>query len=124
MRCCYFTFFPNINDLDAVFGSPGFNISYVTPTFDLKNVVFFANYKCCCWKMYAYWYEVGILRLTGILGLVWCLINFKSTTHPACDVVATSHLGLIQVETSRTMLRRHHEVATGASMRRTYLRRL
>ena len=29
--------------------------------------------------MYAYWYEIGILRLTGILGLVRCLINFKST---------------------------------------------
>ena len=45
-------------------------------------------------------------------------------THPACDIVATSHIGLIQVETSRTMLRRHHEVATGTSMRQTYLRRL
>ena len=48
----------------------------------------------------------------------------KKQTHPACDVVATSHLGLIQVETSRTMLRRHRDVATGTSMRRTYFRRL
>ena len=45
-------------------------------------------------------------------------------THPTCDVAATSHLGLIYVETSRTMLRCHHDVATGTSMRRTYLRRL
>ena len=44
--------------------------------------------------------------------------------HPACDVVATSYLGLIKVETSRTMPRRYHDVATGTSMRRTYLRRL
>ena len=34
-------------------------------------------------------------------------------THPTCDVLATSHLGLIKVETSRNMLRRHHDVATG-----------
>ena len=51
-------------------------------------------------------------------------IEVKISTHLACDVVATSHLGLILVETSRTMLRRHHDVATGTSMRRTYLRRL
>ena len=35
------------------------------------------------------------------------------TTHLACDVVETSHLGLILVETLRIMLRRHHDVATG-----------
>ena len=28
--------------------------------------------------MYAYWYEIGILRLTGISRLVRCLINCKS----------------------------------------------
>ena len=45
-------------------------------------------------------------------------------TQTTCDDVATSHLGLIYVGTSRTMLRRHHDVATGTSMRRTYLRYL
>ena len=45
-------------------------------------------------------------------------IEVKISTHLACDVVATSHLGLILVETLRTMLRRHHDVATGTSMRR------
>ena len=33
--------------------------------------------------------------------------------HLACDVVATSHLGLVLVKTSRTMLRPHHDVETG-----------
>ena len=42
----------------------------------------------------------------------------------ACDVVVTSQLGLIQVGTSPTNLRRHHDVATGTLMRWTYLRRL
>ena len=57
--------------------------------------------------------------------LRWLLLEKEQNrTHPACDVVATSHLGLIQVETSRTMLIRYHDVATGTSMRHTYLRRL
>ena len=45
-------------------------------------------------------------------------------SHLACNVVATSQLGLIQVETSQTMLRCHRDIATGTSMRRIYLRRL
>ena len=45
-------------------------------------------------------------------------------TQTTCDIVATSHLGLIYVGTARTMLRRHHDVAIGTSMRRTYLRQL
>ena len=51
-------------------------------------------------------------------------IEVKISAHVASDVVATSHVGLILVETSQTMLRRHHDVATGTSMRQTYLRRL
>ena len=35
-------------------------------------------------------------------------------SHPACDVVATSHLGLKQVEMSQTIVKCHHDVATGA----------
>ena len=38
---------------------------------------------------------------------------FEEHPHPACDVVATSHLGVIYVEMSQTMLRRHHDVTTG-----------
>ena len=78
----FFHIFSNANDFEAVFRPPGFDISCVTSTFDLKSyseiVVFFANYKCCCWKMYVYyWYEIEILRLSEILRLVWCLINLK-----------------------------------------------
>ena len=51
-------------------------------------------------------------------------IEVKISAHVASDVVATSHVGLILVETSQTMLRRHHDVATGTSIRQTYLRRL
>ena len=47
-----------------------------------------------------------------------------NTTHPACAVEGNSHLGLIEVEMSRTILRCHHDAATGTLMRRTYLRRL
>ena len=48
----------------------------------------------------------------------------KNPTHLAWGAVATSHLGLIYVVTSRTTLRQHHDIATGAWMRRTYRRRL
>ena len=48
----------------------------------------------------------------------------REVNPPGMHVVATSHLGLISVETSRTMLRRHRGVSTGTSMRLTYLRRL
>ena len=46
---------------------------------------------------------------------------FRGHTQQAYDVVATSHLGLIQVEMSWTILSRHHDVATGTWMRRTYI---
>ena len=65
-----------------------------------------------------------------LLLFIFCFsINYFSFTkcfppHPTCDVVAASHLGLIQVETPWTMLRRHHDVSTGTLMRQTYLRRL
>ena len=35
-RCCYFTFFSNINDSETIFRPPGFNISHRIPTFDFK----------------------------------------------------------------------------------------
>ena len=47
----------------------------------------------------------------------------RQLSHPACDVAATSHFGLIYVGTSRTTLRRHHDVATDTSMNRTFLGR-
>ena len=50
--------------------------------------------------------------------------SFSISSYPTSDVVATSHLGLIWVKMPRTVLRRHHDVATGTLMRPTYLRRL
>ena len=52
---------------------------------------------------------------------VFILLIERLETHPACDVVATSHFGLIQVGTSRTTLRRHHDVATDTLMSQTFL---
>ena len=45
--------------------------------------------------------SIGLLRLGGLLAM--------KCTNPACDVVATSHFYLIQVETSQATFRRYHE---------------
>ena len=45
------------------------------------------------------------------------IVNFE-------HISATSHLSLISVWTLRTMLRRYHDVVTGATTRQIYLRRL
>ena len=50
-----------------------------------------------------------------------CELDLLRAT-PTCDVEATSHLSLMEVETSGTILRPHLEVASGTEMRRTYLR--
>ena len=60
--------------------------------------------------------SISATTLKQVLTLTFiCLLS-----NPACDVVATSHLGLIWVETSQTMLRPHHDIATGTWIRRTY----
>ena len=41
------------------------------------------------------------------------LLGIGINSHLAFDVVATSHLGLINLETSWAMLRHYHGVATG-----------
>ena len=43
----------------------------------------------------------------------------QDVTHPACKVVYTFYLGFIS-RPKWTMLRRHDDVTTGTSMRRTY----
>ena len=52
------------------------------------------------------------------------MTKIETYAHPACDVIATSHLGLIQVGTLLTMLRLHRYITICTAMRRTYLRRL
>ena len=67
------------------------------------------------------------LEHDSMLAIEWFESNYMKLiqdTHPAFAVVATSHLGLIQVGTWQIMLRRHHDLATATSMKRTYLRRL
>ena len=52
---------------------------------------------------------------------------FNIAKNPTClawSIIATSHLGLIWVETSRTTLRQHHDVATGTWKGGIYRRRL
>ena len=50
--------------------------------------------------------------------------TLQITWNQACNVGVTSHLGLIYLKKSWAILRRHHDVTTGTSMRRAYLRHL
>ena len=78
---------------------------------------------CFDWKIGIF--QQTVVRVCYILNCNNKTSVLPSRTHPAWDVVATSHLGLIKVGTSWNMLRRHYDVATGMWMRRTYyLRRL
>ena len=38
-RCCYFTYLFKHNDFEAVFRPPSFDISHLTPTFNLKTLL-------------------------------------------------------------------------------------
>ena len=38
-RCCYFTYLFKHNDFEAVFRAPSFDISHLTPTFNLKTLL-------------------------------------------------------------------------------------
>ena len=54
------------------------------------------------------------LEYSGVLidGDTETVKNEMKNTNSACGIVATSHFGLTLVDTSRTMLRPHHNVAT------------
>ena len=86
------------------------------------------------WDLLCYFLSKAILRSKSLKSistigkeacfylLHFCNYVLPHLPHPACDVVAKCHLGLIYVETLRIMLRRHHDLATGTSFRRTYFR--